>query len=76
MAVFKNEWSYLDYDEVRSLWVIGEVNGVLFVTSHGQNAVLEIIKAKAGSAPEIKDGKIIMHIEVRKNMSRFRTDHC
>lgn len=75
MAVFKNGEmvGILNHDEVRGLlWVIGEVkSGVLFVTSPGGqgNAVLEIIKAKSRVTPEIKDGKIIMHIEVKEESS-------
>ena len=75
MVVFKNGKMVgeLNHDEVRGfLWVIGEVkSGVLFITSpDGQgNAVLEIIKAKSRITPEIKDGKIVMHIEIKQESS-------
>jgi len=63
----------LNHDEVRGLlWVLGKVkSGVIIVSSpNGQGkAVLEIIRAKSKVTPEIKDGKIVMHIKIKEESS-------
>jgi len=75
MVVFKmgKMVGKLNHEEVRGLlWVLGKVkSGVIIVSSpNGQgNAVLEIIKAKSKVSPEIKDGKIVMHIKIKEESS-------
>ncbi|NLO82338.1 MAG: Ger(x)C family spore germination protein [Clostridiales bacterium] len=75
MAVFKNGKMVgkLNRDEVRGLlWVLGKVkSGVILISSPGGqgNAVLEIIKAKSKVTPEIKDGKIVIHVIIKEESS-------
>ena len=75
MAAFKNGKMVgkLNHDEVRGiLWVLGKVkSGVIIVPSLNEpgKAVLEIIKAKSKVTPEIKDGKIVMHIKIKEESS-------
>lgn len=75
MVVFKRGKMVgkLTHDEVRGLlWVLGKVtSGVIIVPSpNGQGkAVLEIIKAKSKVTPEIKDGKIVIHIKIKEESS-------
>jgi len=75
MAVFKDGKivGKMNHDEVRGLlWVLGKVkSGVIIVPSPDKQgeAVLEIIKAKSKVTPEIKDDKIVMHIEIKEESS-------
>jgi len=75
MAAFKNGKMVgkLNHDESRGLlWVLGEVrSGVIIVPSPNETgkAVLEILKAKSKVTPEIKDGKIVMHIKIKEESS-------
>ncbi|WP_128706549.1 Ger(x)C family spore germination protein [Acetivibrio mesophilus] len=75
MVVFKKGKmvSKLTHDDVRGLlWILGKVkSGVIIVPSPNEQgkAVLEIIKAKSKVTPEIKDGKIVMHIKIREESS-------
>jgi len=75
MAAFKNGKMVgtLNHDEVRGvLWVLGKVkSGVIIVPSPNKQgeAILEIIKAKSKVKPGIKDGKIVMHIEIKNEVS-------
>jgi len=63
----------LNHDEVRGiLWILGKVkSGVIIVSSPNEQgkAVLEIIRAKSKVTPEIKDGKIVMHIKIKEESS-------
>jgi len=75
MVVFKKGKivGELNHDEVRGLlWVLGKVkSGVIIVSSPNEQgkAVLEIIRAKSKVTPEIKDGKIVMHIKIKEESS-------
>ena len=75
MGVFKKGKMVgkLNDDEVRGLlWVLGEVkSGVILVSSpDGQgSAFLEILSAKSKVTPEIKDGKIVMHVKIKEESS-------
>jgi len=75
MVVFKNGKMIgkLNQEEVRGLlWVLGKVKGgVIIVSSPDKqgNAVLEIIKAKSKVTPEIKNGKIAMHVSIKEESS-------
>lgn len=74
-AVFKNAKMVgtLSKPETRGLlWVTGKVkSGVIDVdTPTGQGkAVLEILKAKSKVTPEIKDGKLYIHVEIKEEAS-------
>ncbi|NMB95272.1 MAG: Ger(x)C family spore germination protein [Clostridiaceae bacterium] len=63
----------LNHDEVRGLlWVLGKVkSGVILVPSPNEqgNAVLEIKRAKSKVTPEIKNGKIVMHVKIKEESS-------
>jgi len=75
MVAFKNGKMVgkLNHDEVRGLlWVLGKVeSGVIIVPSPNERgkAVLEIVKAKSKVTPELKDGKIVMHIKIKEESS-------
>ena len=75
MVVFKNGKMVgkLNQEEIRGLlWVLGKVkSGVILISSPNEqgNAVLEIMKAKSKVTPEIKDGKVIMHIKIKEESS-------
>jgi len=75
MAVFKKGKMVgkLNHDEVRGLlWVLGEVkSGVISVPLPDEQgkAVLEIIKAKSKVTPEIKDGRIVIHVKIKEESS-------
>lgn len=70
LAVFKKDKmaGELDEDETRGLfWVKGLVeSGVISVSLDGQKAAVEITKVSTRLSPEIKDGKIIMNLQIRE----------
>ena len=75
MVAFKNGKMVgkLNHDEGRGfLWVLDKVkSGVIIVSLPDEQgkAILEIIKAKSKVTPEIKDGKIVMHIKIKEESS-------
>ena len=75
MAVFKNDKMVgrLNEDETRGLlWVLGKVkSGVLLISFPNKQgkAAFEILEAKSKVIPEIKDGKIVMHVKIKAESS-------
>jgi spore germination protein KC len=75
MAVFKNyrlAGTLNDIETRGLLWVLGEVKSGLIdipFSDEGGSAVLEIMKAKSRVTPEIKDGRLYMHLEIDEEAS-------
>lgn len=75
MAVFKNykmAGTLSDIETRGFLWVIGEIaSGLIKIPmpdSEGK-VILEILSAKSAITPEIKDGRVIMHIKIDEEAS-------
>lgn len=75
MAVFKNAKMAGKLNPLESrglLWVTGKVkSGVIVINTPDKQgkATLEILKAKSKVTPEIEDGKIRMHIDIKEDAS-------
>jgi len=75
MAVFNNDKMVgrLTEDETRGLlWVLGKVeSGVLLISSPNKQGkvAFEILEAKSKVIPEVKDGKIVMHVKIKGKSS-------